>query len=249
MLGFLFNKEHDALAKAEIEALSGKKVNRVGDFYVGAVSYNKKFRRCAFTRALYDVDVDKKKIVRKKLIVELNKLNQFEKRRAHLLPGGHPAMTHPRVARAMVNLSQAEKEICDPFCGPAGILIEGGLCGLRVIGFDIDTIMVKRARINLQHFKIKSPLQKQDATTFTGTFEAIVTDLPYGRNTKITAELEQLYISFLKNCVKNMIKKIVVGFPSTVDHRDIVHKSGLHIVAEFEYVLHRTLSKIIVVLT
>jgi len=90
MLKFLFNKEHKELALAEIKSVVGKcRVSK--DFIVSDVIYNEKFNRLAFTKIIYD---DEKKIV-------LNRINSFQNRRSHLLPEGHPAMTHPRLARAM----------------------------------------------------------------------------------------------------------------------------------------------------
>jgi len=43
----------------------------------------------------------------------------------------------------MVNLSGARREVLDPFCGTGGVLIEAGLIGLEVYGFDIQQSMVE----------------------------------------------------------------------------------------------------------
>jgi len=95
-------------------------------------------------------------------------------------------------------------------------MLESGLCNVKSVGFDIDKIMLRRAKINLDFFKIKNyKLKLQDATSFVGNFDSIVTDLPYGKNTKITSELNDLYLRFLKNLVKNKIKKSVIGFSSS----------------------------------
>ena len=235
------------LAIAEVEAVVGKGFLR-DDFYFVDASYKKEFNRLAFVKGIYNLELSGKKIVKKKQIIDLNKINTFQKRRAHLLPAGHPAMTHPRLARAMVNLSGA-KEVLDPFCGGGGILIEAGLCGLNGVGFDIDEKMLERARKNMDYFRIKDySMKKQDARTFSGSYKAVVTDLPYGKNTKVVGDLEELYLSFLKNIKRNNLKKVVVGFPDFVDYRQLIKQAKLQIQKEFCYYLHRSLSKVVIVL-
>jgi len=64
----------------------------------------------------------------------------FEKRKVQYRPFFSPISLHPKLARALVNLSAIKKgeTILDPFCGTGGILIEAGLIGARVIGSDIE---------------------------------------------------------------------------------------------------------------
>ncbi|MFH1506705.1 MAG: DNA methyltransferase [archaeon] len=174
-----------------------------------------------------------------------NKEN-FEMRKSHKRPEPHPTSLHPRLARALVNLADS-REILDPFCGSGGILIEAGLLGLKTIGYDLDQIMLNRARINLDHYGIKKyKLEKKDATKIKGTVSAIVTDLPYGKNSK-AGDLEKLYLDFLKNAEK-MTKKIIVVFPSFIDNKKLVMKTRWKIKKEFNHYLHKSLSKKILLL-
>ena len=248
-LGFALHQKYVELACAEIAAVVSMGGSVVDGMYITDVPYHPSFLRLAFTKAIYDVVPGGSGTRKKMLLADLTKHNRFEQRRAHLLPAPHPAMTHPRVARAMVNLSNASHEILDPFCGGGGILIEAGLCGLHAVGADIDPRMIGRARTNLQHFGIRDyELRVQDATTFSGSAEAIVTDLPYGMNTAVTDELEKLYLAFLMNVKRNRVQKVVVGFPDFVDYAVLVREAGLHIKNEFTYYLHRKLSKKITVI-
>ncbi len=68
----------------------------------------------------------------------------------------HPGVLMPRVARALANLSGIKpgELFLDPFCGTAGILIEAGLMGARVIGVDAQEKLVEGARMNLEAFKL-----------------------------------------------------------------------------------------------
>jgi len=128
----------------------------------------------------------------------------FAARRPDRRPFFKPGTLEPRFARLLVNLSGASHTgyLLDPFCGPGGILLEGALMGLKMIGLDIDKKMIDGARRNLRHFAPNAdfallvgdaraiPCQKR--------FAALVTDPPYGRSTsthgqQIISLLEQLF--------------------------------------------------------
>ena len=77
-----------------------------------------------------------------------------------------------------------EKEILlDPFCGTGGFLIEAGLMGIKSIGYDINKIMIKGCKDNLEYFKIKGyKIKTKNALNIDDKFNCLVTDLPYGLN-------------------------------------------------------------------
>ncbi|MEW6069210.1 MAG: DNA methyltransferase [Candidatus Thermoplasmatota archaeon] len=120
-------------------------------------------------------------------IIELNR-KAFETRKPHYRPFFSPISLHPRIARALVNLSCVKENevLVDPFCGTGGILIEAGLLNLRTIGFDIEKRMVEGTKKNLEFFNIRNyELFQADVgelTKFIKSCDAIVTDPPYGRS-------------------------------------------------------------------
>lgn len=173
----------------------------------------------------------------------------FEERKAHKRPKLHPTAMHPKLARAMINLTGIKRGvILDPFCGSGGILIETGLMGMQPVGFDIDKNMLARAKMNLDHFNIKEyELKQNDATRFRTNIDYAVTDLPYGLNSK-AEELNNLYTRFLNNLHKRLRKKAAVSFPDFIDYRRIVKKSGFMIEKDYDYYLHKSLSKKIIVI-
>jgi len=121
---------------------------------------------------------------------------RFDERRATKRPFFSPTSLHPRLARAMINLSGAEKEILDPFCGTGGILIEGSLMGLKVYGSDIQEKMIKGCEENLRFFEAKDyNLRRSDIGDLNmERVEAIVTDMPYGKSSYTAKEsLRSLY--------------------------------------------------------
>jgi len=178
---------------------------------------------------------------------------KFELRKAHLRPELHPTSLDPRLARCLVNMTGAKKGsiILDPFCGSGGILIEAGLAGLKPIGCDIDQIMLNRAGINLDYYRIRGyKLKKQDATEIKQAKQKtdyVVTDLPYGKNTK-QKDLVDIYDRFLKNLKKIVKKRAVVVLPDIIDYKRLIKTNKLTIMKEFSYYLHKSLSKSIVII-
>lgn len=180
-----------------------------------------------------------------------NKQN-FKNRAPHKKPQLSPTSLNPRLARALINLSGVELggKILDPFCGVGGILIEWGLLGGKIIGYDINKIELTKCKINIKYYDLKKyKLINEDALTIDKQYDYIVTDLPYGRNSKINKKLEHLYLEFLQVC-ENKIKpkRIVLGMPDFIDLKNIIKKTKYKIKYKFKYYIHKSLSKIIFVL-
>lgn len=123
---------------------------------------------------------------------------QFEHRRPQHRAFSSPISLHPRLARALVNLSGVRpgQTLLDPFCGTGGILIEAGLVGARVVGVDIKPELVEGCRANLAQYGITTAtLYCGDATTMTlkESVDVVVTDMPYGRSTVVGTSRTELY--------------------------------------------------------
>jgi len=170
---------------------------------------------------------------------------KFQSRKPHNRPEQHPSSLDPRLARCMVNLADS-KNIVDPFCGAGGILIESALMGLNTKGSDFDKVMVNRARINLEFFGIKTvQIEQKDALKVNlGKSFAIVTDFPYGKNTKVD-NLEGLLYKFLK---KTACKRIVIGLNDQIPYKKIIKKTRWRIKKEFSVYIHKSMTKKILVL-
>ncbi len=181
------------------------------------------------------------------LLIHENNEN-YSLRRPHLRPGFSPVSLHPKLARAIVNLTGIRKGvILDPFCGTGGLLIEAALMGLKAEGYDISNEKLKNSAENLAFLKIKNAkIKKQDATSFNKKFNYIATDLPYGKSTGVK-NLNSLYLNFLKNLRKNLKKRAVVVFPHFVNYKSLVKKAKLKIKKEFSIYIHKSLTRKIVV--
>ncbi len=145
-------------------------------------------------------------------VSEINR-SQFENRRAQYRPFFSPISLHPKLARAMVNLSAVQKNevLLDPFCGTGGILIEAGLIGVRVVGSDIEDKMVRGGGENLDFYNIKnyklSSLDIGNINDHLSKVDAVVTDLPYGKSTTTKGEdIHKLYERAFRS-ISNVLKE------------------------------------------
>ena len=170
--------------------------------------------------------------------------SSFEARRPHLKPFFHPGVLMPRMARALVNLTQvrAGEVLLDPFAGTCGILIEACLIGVNGVGIEVQPSLVRGARCNLQG--LDCGLLLGDAKRLPlkeSSIDAAVLDTPYGRSAKIMAaskelllkeSLEELYrvirpgrsMAIVSDrSIEEMIEE--VGFVLLQKHTDRVHRS------------------------
>ncbi len=102
-----------------------------------------------------------------------------------------------RFARALVNLvAKPGDRIIDPCCGSGTILIESASMGIKALGCDINPLMVWASMRNIRDFGLDVPLAITDARIIKGSFDAVITDLPYGRSCPSS---EDLYYEILAN--------------------------------------------------
>jgi tRNA (guanine10-N2)-dimethyltransferase len=109
------------------------------------------------------------------------------RRRISALPFQRPVGLAPRLARAAANLAGARPgtRIADPFLGTGALLAEAALLGARVTGVDRDPEMVRGALRNFAFVGAEAEELRVgdsgDVAALEGSFDAVLTDLPYGR--------------------------------------------------------------------
>ena len=178
----------------------------------------------------------------------------FSERRPRRRPFFHPTAMPAKLARVMVNLAQPKMGdlVLDPFCGTAGMLVEAGLIGCRVMGFDAKPHMLRGGLKNLLHYGIKPegvaiadarypPVAKADC---------IVTDPPYGRSASTLGTSTIRIVEDFLSAVGDKIprgRRICMASPKTIRIVDAGEKAGFkHLESHFVYV-HRSLTREIVV--
>jgi len=176
---------------------------------------------------------------------------RFNEREPMKKPKFHPAMLKPKLARTLINLSDAKKTLLDPFCGTGSILIESAVIGLRPTGSDIDNKQVWYSMKNLEHYGLKANLKEMDATnlTYRKKFDALVTDPPYGRSSTLAGKkTKEIYEGFLKSAL-NVLRpngRIVLMYPKGLSFS--IPKQ-LKKLKAFDWYVHRSLTRRILVLT
>ncbi len=119
---------------------------------------------------------------------------EFEDRRPHLKAFFYPGVLMPRMARALVNISQAKEGdlLLDPFSGTGGILVEACLVGIKCVGVDVQKKLVRGAKVNLE--RLDCTLIAGDARRLPFrdcSVDNSVLDTPYGRSALIRAESKE----------------------------------------------------------
>ena len=167
----------------------------------------------------------------------------FEARRSKNLPISYPITMHPRLARFMVNLARVKRgaRILDPFCGTGSILLEAGLMGMDIHGSDIDERMINASRINLERFGIVAKLEVKDVGEVSGSYDAIVTDPPYGRSSSTSGEgIYKLYNRAFKK-FSEIAPRVVIALP---DEKAIkIGEEYFNLVEVYPYRVHKSLTR------
>jgi tRNA (guanine10-N2)-dimethyltransferase len=181
--------------------------------------------------------------------------NLLRKRAPHTRPFFHPCGLDPYLARAMVNISEINKPqiLYDPFCGSGSILIEAALMGFKIIGSDISYKMLRGTSLNLKALNIEDfNIFRADARKFCiKSISYLVTDPPYGRSSSTYGQnLVNLLADFFNNNF-NMIEEnslSIIAIPSTFKIDNIISKYNFKIQNEFDYYVHRSLTRKIIVI-
>ncbi|MCK5548054.1 MAG: methyltransferase domain-containing protein [Thermoplasmata archaeon] len=136
----------------------------------------------------------------------------FENRKVRYRPFFSPISLHPKLARALVNISRVKEGevVLDPFCGTGGILMEVGYIGANIVGSDANASMVKGCEENLHSMGLEGTFFKADVSDIKDHIEsvdAIVTDPPYGRAASTKGEdISSLYERSFE-CFKGVLKR------------------------------------------
>ena len=224
--------------------------------FVGRFSFrssNKKLERKLgklFLEKLQDLDfevfLDLKNPDKEFVLLKLDKYyftekQNIEKRTENISerPGFLPVSLKPKLARVLVNLTGSKTKITDPFCGTGGLLIEAGLIGLKWEGYDVDPRMIKLSKKNINYYNLKGKLKVFNSLNIKNKIDYIVTDLPYGKNTK-QKDYKKIIQDFL-NLLPGILKKRAVVVIPNIKIKTLKKK-------EFKVYIHKSLTKKILII-
>ncbi len=178
----------------------------------------------------------------------------YEHRAPHRKPFFYPGVLMPRVARALVNISQVMSDdiLFDPFSGTAGILVEAGLVGAHVIGIEVRHKISHGARLNLDEYETDYSLLVGDACRVPlkdSCVDAIVTDPPYGRSAAIRAEsLHHLYSESFAEMYRVLRQGKLAVVVSEIKVLEFAENAGFTVLDVFTQKVHKSLTRTFTVL-
>ncbi len=182
--------------------------------------------------------LDKEILLLEEISINDDKTND---RKSHKKKHNHPTSLDPKLAKAMINLVKT-KSFHDPFCGVGGLLIEGALMGLEVSGSDIAGGLIEKAKENAEEYNLKLNVYQKNALYIEDSFETIITDLPYGKNSALSEQKEQLYRRFFKKYA-DLSKQMVVGMDDKVNIQELLKETPWKVEKEFTVYVHKSLSR------
>ncbi|NPA38238.1 MAG: methyltransferase domain-containing protein [Candidatus Nanohaloarchaeota archaeon] len=185
------------------------------------------------------------------LIKRIYKEAEFKERHPNARPGFMPFSLKPRIAQLLLNLAGVipESKLLDPFAGVGGILIEGELFAhADGYGIELYNDVLWKAVKNKFHYNCRFKLIKGDATFLPfhhNSFDAIVSDLPYGRSSKQRKHFDELYDSFFKEAYEVVKPDKYVVVMVNDPH---LNPSYFETMGKFGLYAHRSLTRYIYIL-
>ncbi|MCE7740820.1 MAG: hypothetical protein GOP50_00045 [Candidatus Heimdallarchaeota archaeon] len=198
-------------------------------------------------------------LLKKKLFLGLELWSQDRKKYAVREPGVRdyfrPGAMRTDFARAIVNLSRVKQgdTFFDPFCGGGGFLLEAFELGAYSIGSDLDGFAIQGSKENLSQFKnFNTSIYRGDSRYLAiKAVDAIATDPPYSlQSSTHGADLSDLVYEFLIDARKVLKSNgfLVFSAPAAVAPEKIVEKTDYKLVTLIDCVIHKSLTRRILVL-
>lgn len=139
---------------------------------------------------------------------------------------GYSSSICSRMARCMVNIAgRAGQTLLDPCCGAGTILIEAASAGLEAVGCDINPLWARRASENARQLGLLVRTFAGDARQISGGFDAVVTNLPYGRNARQDTQEMQEILANLRGLAPTLV--VVSAHPLVQALNDLGYSARL----------------------
>ncbi|MCC6011351.1 MAG: RsmD family RNA methyltransferase [Desulfurococcaceae archaeon] len=173
--------------------------------------------------------------------------------RARIKPFKRSIELTPDIARVLVNLSRANRGdiVLDPFAGTGVVLVEAWSMGIRAVGVDVDSALVRGMRDNVLFFRANSVIIHGDSSLLTyREVDHVATDLPYGRAASTHgAEIKSLYRCFVEKLTEYLSRRGFAVFMTPhwlEDYIDeIIYEHGFRVTERYYNYVHSSLTRVI----
>lgn len=147
-------------------------------------------------------------------------------------PQNYSTALGTRLARAVVNIAVPEvagTRVIDPCCGIGTVLVEAMSMGIDIVGYDMNPLAVRGARVNLDHFGMPNVVEIADMRTLAphaasaaggapqldtpSSYDALILDMPYNLCSKLPEDekLEML------QSARRLAKRAVIVTTEEID--------------------------------
>lgn len=157
----------------------------------------------------------------------------------------HPNELDWKLTRVMLNLIGLKEgaSVCDPFCGTGTTLLEAESMKIKGIGIDFNEKMCQISEDNIKANNFKSKIFQDDfhkLTKISKTYHGIVTDVPYGRNSKTSKEPKNVLKEFFSIIPKK--KRFAIMFK-----KELGEDLNLKGLKKYEIYRHKTLTRTVLI--
>ncbi len=122
-------------------------------------------------------------------------LNDNEWSRHENKPHSYSFSCGVRTARTMANLAiehNMDATVIDPCCGVGTVVLELLTMGVTAYGNELSEKVAKNANDNLVAYGCEPIITTGDIQAVSGTYDAVIIDLPYGHFTPIEPEVQKM---------------------------------------------------------
>lgn len=226
----------------ELQSIVGEEATREGDAKVDLMAPEVWIRSVITDAGIFTYAID-----------FASDRHSFSSRKPKTRPYFHPGVLEPKIARAFVNLCGVRRgdTFVDPFCGTGGFLIEAATMGIYAFGMDVDRRMVIGAGKNLKHYNLDADIVLGDAMALpVSKADGIASDPPYGRGTTTLGQDVREVISGFMESAFDALKaggRACTAAPTELRPAELATSAGFRVVEEHSMRVHKSLTRLIIV--
>lgn len=189
----------------------------------------------------YSITVELIKDTTFMLVASLEDCKQKFTYRQEFLPASINPTTANIIAKIANYYNPNAKKVADVFCGTATMLIERKFISdsIEIIGSDISSIAIEKAKINSKNANFKIKLTKCDVANFKeNNLDEIISNLPYGLRVGSHSDNLKIYKDLI-NVTFNSLNKGGYAFLYTADKkllRQLIKTSKLTLLCELPFI-------------